>query len=144
VDRGLVLTSAAKAHFSEVDETWTDLHKKLWRQCDGSDDRRTRLALLLKWGEEQGLKRRRDNVVHADWWNFAGCGVRRARFVRASNGCTIWGSLTDLDEDALLLAEYAERLDSLLGNDWMLARLAGPVHLLPNATASPLPPPPGS
>lgn len=137
----LILMSPPKAQFSTVDETWTTLHRKLLHQCDGSDARRTKLAALLKWGEDQNLKRRRDNVIHADWWDFAGCGVRRSRFVRGSNGATICASLTDLDEDASLLAEYADRLDSLLENDWMLARLPGPVSLRPNATVSSLPPP---
>lgn len=81
----LVLTSPSKASLSTVDETWSSLHKKLTRQCDGSHNRREELAELLKWGEEQGVKRRRDNVIHADWWEYAGCGARRARFARGSN-----------------------------------------------------------
>jgi len=136
----LILTRPAKAHFSTVDQTWTDLHRKLRRQCDGSDSRRERLASVLDWGEQQDLKRRRDNAVHADWWDFAGCAVRRSRFVRGSNGATISASLKDLDEDAQLLFEYAERLDSLLGNDWMMARLPGPFKPRAGVTPSELPP----
>lgn len=135
----LVLTSPSKARFSSVDETWTTLHKKLQRQCDSSDDRRRQLAEVLEWSEEQGLKRRRDNVIHADWWDYAGCDVRRSRFARGSNGATILASLADLDEDAQLLFEYAERLDRLLGKDWMVARLPGPFKLRRNVTSSPLP-----
>lgn len=108
------------------------------RQCDGSDGRREKLAELLKWSEDQGLKRRRDNVIHADWWEYAGCGARRSRFARGSNGTTILASLADLDEDARLLGEYADGLDRLLGKDWMMARLPGPFKLQKNATSAPL------
>lgn len=132
----LVLDAPQKAHFSTVDDNWTTLHKKLRRHCDSTDERRIDLAAVLAWGEAQELKRRRDNVVHADWWDFDGCGVRRSRFVRNSNGATIHASLADLVEDARLLGEYAVRLDGLLGNDWMIARLPGPVTVRPDASAS--------
>jgi hypothetical protein len=115
------------------------LVKGLRKQCDGSDERRRQLAEVLAWSEEQGIKRRRDNVVHADWWDFAGCGVRRSRFARNKNGATILASLSDLDDDARLLFEYARRLDELLGNDWIIARLPGPFALRDGATAAPLP-----
>ncbi len=135
----LVLTSSTKAHFATVDEPWSTLHRKLLRQCDGSDKRRRELAKALAWSEGQGIKRRRDNVIHAGWWDFAECQVRRARFARGSNGTTICASLTDLDEDVSLLTEYAERLDRLLGNDWIIARLPGPVRVRRDVTFSPLP-----
>jgi hypothetical protein len=137
----LVLTAPQKAHFSTVDHTWTTLVKKLREQCDASDSRRTQLAEVLDWSEEQEIKRRRDNVVHADWWDFAGCGVRRSRFARGKNGGTILASLADLEEDARLLFEYASRLDKLLGNDWIIARLPGPFRLREGATAAALPNP---
>lgn len=54
-------------------------------------------------------------MIHADWCDIAGCGVRRARFARGSNGATILASLTDLEEDARLLFEYSRRLDELVG-----------------------------
>lgn len=135
----LVLTAAAKAHFSTVDYTWTTLVKKLRGQCDGSDTRRKKLAEVLDWGDEQQVKRRRDNVIHADWWDFAGCGVRRSRFARGTNGATILASLADLEEDARLLFEYAQRLDELLENDWLIARLPGPFRLRDGAKAEPVP-----
>jgi hypothetical protein len=134
----LVMTAPSKASFSTVDETWSSLHKKLMHQCDGKGRRRQELVGLLKWGEEQGIKGRRDNVIHADWWEYAGCGARGARFARGSNGTTILASLADLEEDARLLSEYAYRLDSLLGKDWMMARLPGPFRLRKNATSLPL------
>jgi hypothetical protein len=135
----LVLKGPQQARFSTVDETWTSLHKKLRRQCDGSDDRRRQLAEVLDWGEEREMKRRRDNVIHADWWDFAGCEVRRARFARGSNGVMICASLGDLDEDARLLFEYANRLDRLLGTDWVIARLPGAFQARAGATSAPLP-----
>ena len=132
----LVLTGATRAHFSTVDFTWSDLHRRLLNQCDGSDDRRLRLAEVLDWGKENDLKMRRDNTIHADWWEFAGCGARRSRFVRRGNGATILASLSDLDNDALLLYEYAKRLDDLLGNDWMMARLPGPFERRADTTST--------
>ena len=137
----LVLTAPTKAHFSTVDDTWTMLVKKLREQCNGSDDRPKQLAEVLDWSETQAVKRRRDNVVHADWWDFAGCRVRRSRFARGKNGVTILASLVDLEDDARLLFEFARRLDELLGNDWIIARLPGPFRLREGATAAPLPSP---
>lgn len=123
----------------EVDLTWTMLVKGLRKQCDGADERRRQLAEVLDWSEEQGIKRRRDNVVHADRWDFAGCGARRSRFARNKNGVTFLASLSDLDDDARLLFEHARRLDELLGNDWIIVRLPGPFALRDGATAAPLP-----
>jgi hypothetical protein len=135
----LVLTSPPKADFSTVDLTWTVLHKELVGLCDGSDDRRKQLAQVLDWGQQRDVKRRRDDVVHADWWEFAGCEVRRSRFVRGGKGKTILSSLNDLDEDARLLTEYADRLDAFLGNDWIIARLPGPCHFRSGVSSSALP-----
>ncbi len=134
----LVLTAPKHARFSTVDLTWTGLVKALRKQCDGSDHRRKQLADVLDWAEKQEVKRRRDDAIHADWWDFAGCRVRRARFIRGSNGTTIDATLTDLDEDARLLSDYALRLDELLGNDWMIARLPGPFRVRDGVTVSPL------
>ena len=119
----LVLMATPKAHFALVDETWSQLHKKLRKEANGSDERRTRLGEVLDWGEEHNVKRRRDDAVHAYWWDYSGCGARRSRFVRHGNGKTILASVDDLDEDARLLFDYAQRLDSLLGADWIIARL---------------------
>jgi hypothetical protein len=135
----LVLRRPSKARFSTVDETWSTLHKKLVVQCDRSDQRRLELANTLRWAEEHNIKERRDNVIHAYWWHYSGCGARRSRFERRSNGKTILATLDDLDQDAELLTEYAHRLDALLGNDWMIARLPGPFKLRTGVSAAPLP-----
>jgi len=122
----LVLTRPDAANFSTVDKTWSDLAADLRAQCDGTDERRKRLAELLDWAEEHRVKGRRDDTIHAYWWTFADCGARRSRFNRRSDGKTILAELSDLDEDARLLFEYAEYLDGLLGNDWIIGRLPGP------------------
>ena len=109
--------------FSVVDRTWSDLHRALRAECTGADERRIATAEVLRWGEEHNVKRRRDDVVHAYWWTFAGCGARRSRFYRKTEGTTIGAQLEDLDQDASILFEYADMLDRLLGTDWPEARL---------------------
>jgi hypothetical protein len=123
--RLLLLLKGEAGQFSLVDKTWSELHKALSQECSGSklDSRRKRLKRVLAWGEDKQVKRRRDNVVHAYWWNVDGCGVRRSRFYRHEDGVTIISSLEDLTEDADLLFEYARRLDDLLGEDWARAML---------------------
>lgn len=139
----LVLTAPDEARFSTVDKTWTRLHADLRAQCDGTDERRQRLADALDWAEANRIKDRRDDVIHAYWWTFAGCGARRSRFNRGGDGKTILAELADLDEDSRLLFEYADRLDLLLANDWVIARLPGPFILRPG-TSVVTPPHPSS
>jgi hypothetical protein len=119
----LLLEKEPEAHFSLVDKNWTDLHDRLRLLADGTSERRIELGDALDWAEAEQLKRRRDNVVHSYWWNYAGLGARRSRFYRRTDGATINATLEDVAEDADLLFEYAERLDALLGADWIIARL---------------------
>ena len=122
--RLLLLLTETKGSFSLVDKTWTDLHNALVAQsAEGWDDRRSGLREVLEWGEANRVKTRRDNAIHAYWWIHAGCGARRSRFYRKQDGSTILAELTDLEEDATLLFEYAWRLDELLGPDWPIAML---------------------
>ncbi len=121
--RLLLLLSGESGSFSRVDLTWTDLHKGLLAACSGTDDRRLALSNVLAWGDENGVKKRRDDVVHAYWWLFAGCGVRRSRFYRKTDGSIVLSSLEHLDRDAEILFDYAGRLDELLGSDWGTATL---------------------
>ena len=123
--RLLLLLRGNTAHFSEADETWTVLHKELAKECTGSDLRRKRLKHVLDWAEKNRVKARRDNVIHAYWWNLDGCGVVRSRFHRREDGATMVGSMEGLEEDAELLFEFARRLDELLGEDWPRALLSG-------------------
>lgn len=119
----LLLTGRPSGQFSLVDANWSDLHKKLLRQCNGLDSRRNALHEVLKWGEDHRVKQRRDNVVHAHWWVFAGVGVRANRFHRRQDGRAVLGTMEELDETSALLSEYASRLDDLLGEDWSRAIL---------------------
>ena len=119
----LLLVFAEKEDFSIVDKNWTDLHKALVKQCTEADDRRVALAKLVAWGDANRVKDRRDNVVHAYWWAFDGCGVRRARYFRKGPKAIISATLADLDEDTALLFSYADKLDQLLGDDWPVATL---------------------
>ena len=119
----LLLDEAPEAQFSLVDLNWTKLHELLRGHASESTERSQELCRILDWGEDNQVKQRRDNVVHAFWWNYAGLGARRSRFYRRSDGATINATLDDLTEDADLLFEYAEKLDVLLGSDWIIARL---------------------
>jgi hypothetical protein len=123
--RLILLLRSEQRGFSVVDWTWTDLHKALAEEADrpDGDARRKRLGRVLAWGEDKEVKRRRDNVVHASWWDFDGVGVVRSRFFRRKDGATMIGSLAELEEDAGLLSGYARRLDDLLGEDWPRAML---------------------
>jgi hypothetical protein len=78
----LLLEEAPEAQFSLVDKNWTDLHRRLRGLADSTTVRRAELGNVLDWGEAREVKRRRDNVVHAYWWNYAGLGARRSRFYR--------------------------------------------------------------
>lgn len=128
----LLLQTRPKAQFSIVDETWSELEKKLRRESSKGDDwRRKGLAKVLAWGAEKEVKRRRDDAIHACWADYAGGRVRRSRFNRNGNGTTILGSLEELDLDGNLLADYAGRLDGLLGSDWPVIMLPGPVERQP-------------
>jgi hypothetical protein len=127
--RLLLLMTETEGRFSLVDKTWTDLHNALVAQAEtGQDDLRTALRDALQWGETNRVKVRRDNAVHAYWWIYEGCGARRSRFYRKTEGKTILAQLTDLDEDADLLFEYARRLDELAGPDWPIAMLPAPAN----------------
>jgi hypothetical protein len=121
--RLILLLTGDSASFSLVDKTWSDLDKILRAECTGADETREHLKEILDWGEDVRIKARRDDVVHAYWWLFDGCEARRSRFYRKTDGTIITASLTDLDEDAEMIFEFAAKLDDLLGSDWPLAML---------------------
>jgi hypothetical protein len=121
--RLILLLKGDQSGFSVVDKTWTDLHKMLLTQSRRSISQASALAAILEWGEEHDLKRRRDDAVHASWWHWDGVGVIRSRFFRKQDGTNIVCTFEDLEHDAQLLFEYAQKLDSLLGSDWPQARL---------------------
>lgn len=111
--------------FSLVDETWRTLLKLLADHCPSAtnDPRLKRLQHVLDWGETNRVKGRRDNVVHAYWWIYEGCGVVRSRFFRDQDGALMIGSMEELEQDAAMLFEFARRLDELLAEDWPRAML---------------------
>ncbi len=121
--RLILLLKDEQGGFSLVDKTWSDLHKLLVAQSRRSIPQAAALADILQWGEANDLKRRRDDAVHASWWNWDGVGVIRSRFFRKQDGANIVCTLEDLEEDARLLFVYAEKLDLLLEADWPQARL---------------------
>lgn len=104
--RLLLILTATEGRFSLVDKTWTQLHQALVAESiNGEDGRRLALRSVLEWGDANRVKSRRDNVVHAYWWIYAGCGARRSRFYRKKDGSTILAELSDLEDDAALLFE---------------------------------------
>lgn len=122
--RLLLLLRGTTSDFSRAEKLWSELLKDLARECaTGTDARREQLKRVLDWAEKNRVKERRDDVVHAYWWNFDGCGVARSRFRRGRQPRVIVGLLDDLEEDAKLLFEFARRLDDLLGEDWPRALL---------------------
>ncbi|OEJ28904.1 hypothetical protein AS594_35270 [Streptomyces agglomeratus] len=98
-----------------VDKAWSDLHKNLVTQSRRSIPQAAALAETLQWGDAHELKRRRDDAVHASWWNADGVGVVRCRFFRKQDGANLICTFEDLEQDATLLFEYAEKLDLTRG-----------------------------
>lgn len=112
--------------FEDVDLTWTDLVKRLRRIANDDHVLAAPLSAVLDWGERQQVKKRRDDVVHAYWWHWAGVGVSRSRFTRNGDSYVLIGTTEDLarlDRDAQIIFEYARRLDDLVVSTWPQARL---------------------
>jgi hypothetical protein len=76
---------------------------------------------------DSGAKRRRNDVVHAYWWDYAGGPVRRGRFRRDGTTATIVGTLEDLLLDAEILSSVAMSLDDLVEPFWPQAPAAAPL-----------------
>ena len=122
--RVLLVMTGSGGRFSVVrDDTWSGLHAALRKSAAiGSTPLQIAVGEALDWGERMTLKERRDNAIHAYWWDYAGCGVIRSRFRRKNEGVALVGSLPELRVDADLLFEYAERLDDLVVSDWPQGR----------------------
>jgi len=122
----LLLLLRGQSQFSDVaDKSWSQLHRCLQSERADADARRKRLRRVLEWGEKNRVHERRDNAVHSYWWIYDGCGVMRSRFYldHDQDGVSMIASLAELDDDAQVLFEYANRLDDLLGEDWPRAML---------------------
>jgi len=123
--RLLLVLRGTTSDFIQVEKPWSTLLKELAKEgAVETDTRRKRLKRVLDWAEKNRVKERRDNVIHAYWWNYDGCGVVRSRFRRDQEPTIIIGSFDGLDEDAEMIFEFARRLDELLGEDWPRALLS--------------------
>lgn len=120
--------------FSDAELPWGNLVKRLKRVADGKHPMASRLFEILEWAARAGVKKRRDDVVHAYWWNFAEVGVTRSRFTRDGASYILFGDLEQLTADARVIFKYAQQLDDLVVSDWPQARLpASPGGAAPEA-----------
>jgi hypothetical protein len=132
----LVLNGAASAEFASIEKkNWTDLERELARHSERDIPQAPSLRALLDWGAKNEVKRRRDDVVHAYWWDYEGCGVRRSRFYRDGDGgsATLCGTFDDLLEDLRMMVEYARALEDAMEPFWPQARLPAPPATRPDA-----------
>jgi hypothetical protein len=118
--RLLLFFKATDKYFEDVDISWTALERKLraHAEADPTQPQRKRLGRVLDWGMQNEVKRRRDDAIHAYWWNYDGVGLHRSRFPQNRNGLELITTWTDLAEDAELLFQYARRLEDLLEDHW--------------------------
>lgn len=122
--RVILVANGRSGKFSIVDKTWTALEADLRSIAQSTHVMAAALAQILADPQLSDAKRRRDNIVHAYWWDYdLGGQVRRGRFHRDGTSATIIGTLSDLAEDANILARYADLLDALVEPFWPQARL---------------------
>jgi hypothetical protein len=121
--RVVIVSQERSGDFVEVDWNWTDLEKALNRVAAGDSALAAPLGQVLSWGADNEVKRRRDDAVHAYWWDFDIGQTMRGRFARRERGVMITGTIEDLQRDAEVVAEYAERLDELVQVTWPQGRL---------------------
>lgn len=120
----LVFGRADEAVFASIERmNWTDLESKLRQIAQSEDSKVSGLTELLDWSAEHRIKGRRDDVIHAYWWDYAECGVRRGRFRRDGTSATIIGTIKDLAEDYRLITTFAMNLDDAIERSWPQARL---------------------
>lgn len=121
--RVILTAEKREEQFADVDLTWTDLSRRLERIVGDDGDFAAALGELLQWASTSEVKKRRDDVVHAYWWNLDGVGVTRSRFTRRGESYQLMSSLEQLEEDATHLFTLARRLDDLVLGQWPQARL---------------------
>lgn len=109
-----------------VDENWTTLEKELRKVAAGqlADPTAGRgwaeaVLFALDWGVTEKAKERRDNAVHAYWWDFADARGARGRFFRRGGSAYIAGSLDGLHHDGEVLLTFADMLEALSGPHWI-------------------------
>lgn len=126
--RAILLASGPKpdGDFSQVDETWTKLEKDLRKAAESQVEAPTiapgwgeTTLEALEWGRERRAKKRRDDAVHAYWWDYADTNLARGRFFRSGESATLFTTFDTLRNDGETLLSYAEMLESLTGPYWM-------------------------
>ena len=136
--RVLLVATSDSGRFADAEKTWSGLEKDLRKVVKSGHAMSKALETILSWGAENQVKRRRDDVVHAYWWDYAGCGVRRGRFYLDGRSAAIVGGIEGLEvlvEDANVLATFAEMLDDLVEPFWAQVRLpAGSVAMVQEAS----------
>lgn len=114
-----------RAEMALVDENWTTLERKLRMVAKAQTSEPTipgwgeAVIRVLDWGVKERAKERRDDVVHAYWWDWADTNVTRSRFARSGQTFTIGGSLDALRHDGEVLLSYAGLLEELSGPFWL-------------------------
>lgn len=117
--RLLILTSGNRhADFSAEGATWTALHKELKLRANRDGPPGNTVSVAVQWAEHHHVKKIRDDLIHANWWDFSGIGVRRTRFAIKSKGVTLLGSLDELKCDVEVLGQYELMLDDCVGPHW--------------------------
>lgn len=115
----ILTRGSADGSFSTIDWDWTSLHAELRQQADTVGPPNDTLAHALDWAEEHQIKRKRDDVVHACWWDYADIPVTRGRFNRKSDGHNIVGTMDELKTTAEECATYAAMLEDVVGQSWL-------------------------
>jgi len=122
--RMILTLQGKKSRFSLVDKNWTELHMALESESAKNDLNRSypamrdALAGHLAWGKQRHLKDHRDNIVHGYIWDYAMPMVTVSRFRRKKDGENMMYTLDDVERIAKNLAEYGDRLDSMLHGIW--------------------------
>jgi len=117
--RLLTLISGGKvADFAGLDATWTALHNTLKKRASRDGPPGNTVSVALEWAEDKQIKKIRDDLIHANWWDFSGVGVRSTRFAIRKDGTVILGSVDDLKHHVELLGQYELMLDECIGPHW--------------------------
>lgn len=114
-----------RAEMALVDENWTTLERELRKVAKAQTSAPTipgwgeAVIKVLDWGVKERAKERRDDVIHAYWWDWADTNVTRGRFARRGRTFTIAGSLDALRHDGEVLLTFAGLLEELSGPYWL-------------------------
>lgn len=126
----VLLTKPEYGHFDEVEAMFSQLEKiarqaaaRTLKDRSATPDQVSRamvLETILDWSASKSLVKRRNDVVHAVWWDYAEIPPFRSRFLL--NGQASMHVAADLDEFfslTKLMREYLSKLDALVGDAWL-------------------------